>query len=312
MSKKKYHPNCRNQELSQRRTIPDTSSMSVSSAAAFWSHEGWQPVPLHNVTGVPLIKWRNASKLSPDETFDLFERFHGCRLSIALPPGTVVLDIDHRPDKGWAADDIRCALEDRFNLPAGPTYSTPSKGTHHWYTVPSGCRPKNWTSQSGAFPIEGVDIRCQGGLATIPPTQRKDGDYEWIQWMAEIPEAPAQLVKALTPRSRTLVQPCQPRLHSPKNTSRYVEAIYRRELEAIRLSAPGNRNAQLFKSSASLGSLVAAGALPLGHVEESLMAAAAACGLSRDDGTSASYRTIQSGLQAGMAQPRNLSGAPDA
>lgn len=306
MTNFKYHNNTQYQGEGGQLKIPDTCSMSIPKAAVAWRQAGWQPVPLNRDTGVPLVKWRIAPSLSPFKTFELFRSFQGCRLAIALPSGVVVLDIDHRPAKGWMVSEILLALNQRFNLPRVPLCTTPSGGAHLWFSVPDGCRPKNWTSQAGRFPIEGVDVRCLGGLITVPPTQRSDGAYKWADWMPDLPEAPSLLVEALTPPRQKPIKLGKAKAYSPKRLTRYVETIYKREIEAVRLSGRGGRNAQLFKSSAALGSIVAAGGLPLDHVRESLLAAALACGLTNEDGATASHQTIESGLRAGLAKPRRL------
>lgn len=301
-----YHNDTQHQGERGELKIPDTRSMSMPEAAATWRRAGWQPVPLHRDSGVPLVKWRIAPHLPESETFELFRRFQGCRLAIALPIGVVVLDIDHRPAKGWMVSEILHALKQRFNLPRGPLCATPSGGAHLWFSVPDGCRPKNWTSQAGRFPIEGVDVRCLGGLITVSPTQRSDGSYKWADWMPDLPEAPSLLVDALTPPPQKPIKLGKAKAYSPTRVTRYIETIYKREIEAVRLSGCGGRNDQLFKSSAALGSIVAAGGLPLDHVRESLVAAAVACRLTNDDGATATYQTIESGLRAGLACPRRL------
>ena len=98
----------------------------------------------------------------------------------------------------------------------------------------------------------------------------------------------------------------KPLPHDPAKLSRYVEAAYSRELEGVRLAPRGGRNARLFKGAAALGSFIGAGLLPIEHVRESLMQAAELSGLANEDGIRVVRATIESGLMAGIANPRPL------
>jgi len=69
-------------------------------------------------------------------------------------------------------------------------------------------------------------------------------------------------------------------------------------LDGLAGTAPGARNAALFRAAAALGRRVAAGQLPEPDVEQGLYAAAERCGLVADDGERAVQRTIRSGLDA--------------
>jgi len=70
-------------------------------------------------------------------------------------------------------------------------------------------------------------------------------------------------------------------------------------LDGLASTAPGARNAALFRAAAALGRRVAAGQLPEPDVEQGLYAAAERCGLVADDGERAVQRTIRSGLDTG-------------
>lgn len=61
--------------------------------------------------------------------------------------------------------------------------------------------------------------------------------------------------------------------------SRYAEAALAAELARVANCGDGARNRTLFAASAALGSIVGAGALEAGHVEEALTSAAVAAGL---------------------------------
>lgn len=81
---------------------------------------------------------------------------------------------------------------------------------------------------------------------------------------------------------------------------RYAEATLRDELETLRGTREGNRNNQLNTSAFNLGQFVGAGRLDQSEVERQLQAAARTTGLEEHE----IERTIRSGLEAGMKEPR--------
>jgi len=281
------------------------------------------PVPVSAATKIPLVRWRNhpnALPETPAEAKALFEqviaRHGGAMIAIALPHSVVVLDIDHRPGRGWDADSIRDELARRFDIhDETPEAQTPSGGRHLWLELPPGAEARNWTSAHNRFPIRGIDIRTDGGLVVVPPSQRSDGGrYSWLLHPGgggglSLPLACPALVAALKPPAIDF-NTCAP-ITVPDDAERlmaYAFVAYRDEIAAVRLSPQGGRNAQLFKSAAALGSFVAIGVLTEAHVSRSLEEAAKACGLVGDDGLAAARATITSGLRAGRANPRTFQG----
>jgi hypothetical protein len=124
-------------------------------------------------------------------------------------------------------------------------------------------------------------------------------------------EGPAFL-SAWESRQRGMAQPATafggpPVSRGPRPN--YVAAALSAELEAVRSAPQGTRNGQLNTSSLKLGRLVGAGLLDQDEAVQQLTTAAAACGLTRDDGPASVARTIRSGMTAGMADPRDP-GAP--
>ncbi len=83
---------------------------------------------------------------------------------------------------------------------------------------------------------------------------------------------------------------------------RYVESALEKELDKLRSAANGDRNNQLNKSAHALGQLAGTGVLDRAAIESELAATAAAIGLPASEAA----RTIQSGLNAGEKEPRQL------
>jgi hypothetical protein len=307
------------------RTVPTMiGCLSIPEASAEWFKHGWMPFPVRAANKHPLITWRNSPTALPDspaEAKALFEQMsarHGpVMIGIALPHSVVVLDIDHRPEKGWDAASIRDELARKFEIHnETPEALTPSGGRHLWLELPPGAAARNWTSAHGRFPIHGIDIRTDGGFVVAPPSERRGGgSYSWLRHPDEIDGEPLQLA---SPSLVAALQPpvidfnkCAP-TKAPDTAARlmaYAFAAYRDEIAAVRLCGKGGRNFQLFKSAAALGSLIELGVLTEAHVARSLEEAARSCGLVADDGLSAARATIASGLKAGRGKPRAFGGA---
>lgn len=305
-------------------SLPNTDGMDMATAAAAWAaldnHVIIQTnkMPCHKVKGVKRSPPQTIGKafsfdynamlemgIHPNKARLLNPR-SGVQIGIALPANIAVLDIDHRPAQNWDAEAIGKELSARFNLPKTAVVRSPSGGFHLWYLLPDGFRTKNWTSQCERFPVPGVDIRTLGGIITVPPTTTSKGSYVWARYMPKPAMATPELLEALTPPPEPEITPGQHHDYSEARCTKYVESAYASEIAAVAQCGKGGRNAQLFKSAAALGSFIGAGALPRGHVEQSLMQAAQQCKLIAEDGHHAARQTIKSGLDAGQKSPRNL------
>ncbi|EYB67043.1 Superfamily II helicase-like protein [Deinococcus phoenicis] len=85
---------------------------------------------------------------------------------------------------------------------------------------------------------------------------------------------------------------------------RYAQAALQREVEAVRATGEGGRNDQLNRSAFAVGTLIGAGILDEVEAERQLREAAEAVGLDAGE----IRDTLHSGLEAGKAEPRDLSG----
>lgn len=89
-----------------------------------------------------------------------------------------------------------------------------------------------------------------------------------------------------------------------ESVSRYGQAALASEIEALRQTPEGERNATLNKAAFCLGQLVGGGVLPRDVIEQELRDACMANGLIADDGVAKYRATLESGLSAGIKQPR--------
>jgi hypothetical protein len=111
--------------------------------------------------------------------------------------GLLVVDVDPlatgEPNP-WLRDEPDKLLE----LAAVPTSLTP-RGAHHVFRKPKG---KLWRCTVSRL-ASGVDTRTDGGYFVLPPSQRHDGVYRWLEGNEldlspdQLPEPPAWLTDAL-------------------------------------------------------------------------------------------------------------------
>lgn len=281
--------------------LPKVPAKSLPNAASAYAELGWHVVPMRADRRGAHQKYANKSSPTPDLASEYFREWPDALLCIKLPRNIVVLDVD---PKSRLCSEIVLELKSEFGLPETCSVRTPKGGVHLWYKLPEGVTARNWTSQHGRFPIDCVDIRTNGGLATLPPSKRGDGDYSWSSWTPIVPLAPKALVSALCPKSRATLSPEGATLRISGNPTRYGQSALEAELRRVSMATAGSRNHALFVASAKLGSLHAARIIP--DVRQSLVRAAGVCGLTRDDGRRSCIATIESGWRRGLATPRKI------
>jgi hypothetical protein len=193
--------------------------------------------------------------------------------------------------------------------PAGaPVIVTPSGGIHFYFKNDS--RFGNTVRKLG----QGIDTRGAGGYAIAagkrPDGREYQGGDELIAafklraippippWLSERLNAPKEPPPAARP---TFVPPTMWGGREERYAFRTLEKL-RGQIESIQ---PGTRNESLNKAAFGLGQMAGAGWIPQTLVERVLLDAAARCGLSATE----AQRTIASGLNAGMRQPRAPLGA---
>jgi hypothetical protein len=199
---------------------------------------------------------------------------------------------------------------------------TGSGGLHLFYAAPVGvhsgkCVTDNMAGPNGCagcirngqgnkppFGVDmpGLDTRGYGGYLVAPPsTHVSGGAYEWIDFVKDPRPWPPLLAAVIEAAYRPADGPVR-RVQPAGDVSRYAETALNREIEQLRSTGEGGRNAQLNVAAFNLGQLVGAGALARGHVEQELAAAASLIGL-----TDAETRaTIRSGINKGITQPRTI------
>lgn len=282
--------------------LPYYRGGSLSDAARQLAAQGIHVVPMKRDRSRAHTRYANQSCPTPEQAAGYFERWKDALLCVKLPKNVVVLDLDPRDRR---LDEIIDELDFLYSLPHTCSVRTPKGGLHIWLTIPPSIGARNWTSLHGRFPVKGVDIRTNRGLATMPPSRRDDGDYTWKSWVPKVSKAPKRLVSALTPKK--CIQPSKIAIEfqTARNMAQYGKVALQLELERVMRAPKGARNHSLFVASANLGSLYASNIIP--DPRRYLEQAAEFCGLTRDDGQVATAATIDSGWCRGLAQPRNAS-----
>lgn len=279
--------------------LPKTLDEDLGNAARTYANLGWHVVPMRADRSGAYVKYANESTPNPKLASEFFQEWPDALLCIKLPRNVAVLDVDPR---ARSCSEILSELNSKFDLPTTCSIRTPKGGLHLWFELPEGVTAKNWTSQHGKFPIDGVDIRTNGGLATLPPSKRRDGNYSWCSWTTIVPLAPKALEDALCPSPPATPLPHLAAKRFSGNPTRYGQSALEDELRRVAMSAVGGRNHALFIAAANLGSLHAAQIIP--DVRRSLVRAADVCRLTRDDGRRSCIATIESGWRRGLANPR--------
>lgn len=269
---------------------------------------GLKPVPMRTQGKRPARKgWREAASLDPDTIAAVFNAApYADALGVATGGGVFVIDLDRNHKDG--ADGV-AAFADLIarhgpgeTLALGPRVVTAGGGVHLYFSAPSGRRVRNRTALA-----RGVDVRGEGGVAMVPPSARDGVAYRWTRapWECALPQAPTWLLDMVAPIEAPRAAAASMRPYRGE-ASAYARVALERELAAVASAAPGTRNDALNRAAFALGSLCAAGALPVNVMANSLLKAAEHNGLIVEDGEAAARATIASGLRAGRAKPRQL------
>lgn len=219
------------------------------------------------------------------------------------PSGVFVLDIDHDEGQGLDGFAALAAMEAAHGpLPETRTQRTPRGGEHRLFLWP-GFKIKNSASKLGA----GLDIRGDGGYVMVAPSVNSDGvPYEWIRDSEPVAAPPWLLVLLDGQKSAAGARAGAAARRAQSCRTSYAEAALAKECVKVARAANGQRNEALNCAAYNLGQLVGAGALGRGTAEGALADAAATSGLVNDDGEEAVRRTIKSGLDSGLTQPRDI------
>jgi RecA-family ATPase len=235
--------------------------------------------------------------VDPDVIRKWWARWPHAMIGMRTGPESGVWALDLDVDEGKNGIEAFFDLAQGRLVPETIKTRTPRGGVHMFFAWTEGV--KNSTGKLAP----GIDTRGgEGGYCILPPSQRADrAVYQTLTdvW-PDPPPAPQWLVDLI-------IKPepeGEPVSHRRINGAGYGAAALAAECDAVASAALGSRNHQLNRSAFSLGQLVAAGALDEGEVRQRLTDAAA--GLAKDDGDESVKKTVNSGITAGMQQPRAI------
>lgn len=279
---------------------------------------------LKDAAGRPIPKSGGLNQASDDPVTiaQWWQRWPGALIGVAMGRERVfVIDFDPRTDAAtgevFSLDRLKAELEAQMGcpMPESLTSRTPSGGVHVYLRWPDdgGAEIRN----RGCLPLH-VDVRALGGYVIAPPGTMEDGRrYRWLR-ERPIADAPAALIEILRApkareappgnRDRAPATPAPPRVAPAASigdmaVQRYAMTAFEREIARVGAAVKGTRNTTLNEAAYVLGQLIGAGALGEGMVRGALSDAAR-----RWEDLEQSLATIDSGITAGMAAPRDLSG----
>ncbi len=159
-----------------------------------------------------------------------------------------------------------------------------------------------------------IDLRAEGGYIVVAPSDVSLRRYGWLSPDRKpITPAEAMAIPLVTPTWLTPILAPTPAAAPPLRVlgpgpsagreGRWAAAALADEARQVGGARDGYRNHRLNLAAWRLGGLVPTGLLGAGEVASALLGAALAAGL----GESEARRTIDSGMSAGAASPRNIS-----
>jgi hypothetical protein len=268
--------------------------MRLRSAALAYAANAWAVFPCKPGEKVPATKHGCLDATTdPDRVAAWWDRMPDANIGVAAgkASGIFVLDVDG--DEGLDA-----LLDLGHGIPSTLTQHTPSGGLHFVFAYPAE------VGNSARTLGPNLDTRGDGGyIVAAPSIHPNGGRYRWAgkSRPATVPGWLIRLIRPVPAKPKPL-----PKVDESERLGRYVAAAVEGECSELAAMPPGGRNNRLHVAAVKLGTLVATGALDTETAHGRLLAAAAACGLVRDDGERQCRKTIHSGLSYGIAHPREV------
>ena len=214
----------------------------------------------------------------------------------AVSGNLVIVDLDGDEAVGRFADAFP-SLMDTYTVISGSGHGA------HLYLRAS-ILPKS--KRTTGLEWGNVELRADGCYVVAPPSIHPNTNRPYIV-SNRVPIKRvtslvllANWIDAQNASKRTL--PTNSTERPAIDSSKWALAALEAESAAVRTAPAGARNHTLNRAAYKLGQLVGAGRLSQSEVETALLAASDS--LARDDGEITVVRTIRSGLNAGIANPR--------
>lgn len=236
-------------------------------AALDYRDQGRSVIPVEPGAKTPAVRWtRFQVERATERQIRRWWDFADFNVGIVCGriSNLIALDVDLR-----AGGDMSLARLEAAHRPVGGLEVATPGGAHRWFTHPGGRIP-NSTSTLGA----GLDVKADGGMIVVPPSERPDGAYRFGRLFdADVPPLPDWLARLLVRQEK----PRAWRSAGRAPSGRYLDAAVRGVLADLRATTEGDRNNMLFKATCRILELGAAEAVP------ALQQAAREIGLEADE-----------------------------
>lgn len=312
-------------------------------AALRYASLGWPVFPCNAATKQPLTRHGlKDATCDPAQIGAWWKQWPKAMIAIPTGSGTFdAIDLDLGDPPLVTGDEYLRRFDEHVGgLPSTAITETASGGYHILFKPDDVRRVANGANVVPALyipPVEGtvsktggkpkgaqIDIRGNGGYVIVPPSIRADGrPYRACPGPEDGLEPPTDRIafilakgeekaakKAKAEEARRYRPGGSRSAHADVDEAvrRYALAALDAEVRKVAGAPGGTRNPQLNLSAFALGQLIGAGALVESVVRAALEDAAAQAGLVADDGPEQVRKTIDSGIKAGVAQPRDLRG----
>jgi hypothetical protein len=239
-------------------------------------------------------KWQEKATTDPDTITQWWRYRPNANIGIATGEASGIFALDVDPDND-GFETLEKLEGEHGALPATWAVETGSGGLHYYFQWP-GFDLRNSAGKLGP----GLDTRGNGGQVVAPPSVSGKGPYVSSKTPV-IAEAPAWLLDMLRPAPPRPTAPAAPFVVESGSYDTYTEKALQDECDSIAGARDGEQNDTINVAAFNVGQLVGAGALSEGEAREALLSAARAG--NHPEGRAVA--TIESGLTAGMAEPRN-------
>ena len=270
-------------------------------AALEYAGRGWAVFPLKPGGKTPLTPHGFKDATTDVERIRAWWEQHpiaNIGLCTGKASGVVVLDVD-RHGKGDGEMSLQELQREFGRLPPTCEVLTPNGGRHFYFAHSNGAVK----GRNGLRP--GIDLKAEGGYVVAPPSVLEGTPQPYTRRNGHaVCPLPAWLLAEASEDGR---EPTAPRTPTPTAlSSRYAETALKLELRGLRNAAEGTRNDTLNRAAFNLGQLIGGGHLDRSRVASELAAVAAVVGLGEREASA----TIESGIEAGMREPRTIQPRP--
>lgn len=273
-----------------------TNAEVCTAAALLYREIGWDPLPLHEATKVPRVKWAGGHGATPQQLRGYWQRWPEAGVGLVTETsGLAVIDVDPRS----GGTETLAALEAEVGvLPGTVVQHTGGGGVHLVYA-----HPGHYLKSAANLLGPGLDVKASGAIIVAAPTRHRSGrTYGWAGGvLAPLAPWPGEQLRPALDRLNPPAAPPRPLVVTElRAASAYGWRALEGEVQRVLDTREGGRNDALHKAACRLGQLAAEGVLEHADVEQALTLAGEATGLD----TLAVRLTVASGLDWGTSHPR--------